>query len=203
MKILIVDDHRVLCECIKLFLQDKYGDTLTLLQAGTGQSALNLAEQHPELDLILLDIGLPDMHGFEVIQQLQENNSGISIIAFSGTVTQQFIRQCLALNIAGFIPKTSSATEMTAAIDLVLGGGIYIPHEALSDTEHDTNVAVLTNRQLDILRLIRKGMSNDEIASILDICTPTVKTHVHSILATLDVKNRTEAVNESLLQNLL
>ncbi len=172
MNILIVDDHALLRDSLTLLLQEKYGHALTLLQTGTGQSALEIVNQHPDLDLILLDIELPDMHGFQVIQQLQKNAPGIPVVALSGTVTQQFIRQCLALKISGFIPKTSTGKEMTSAIDLVLGGGIYIPNEALPAARHETNPAVLTNRQIDVLRLIRQGMSNDEIASITNTSRP-------------------------------
>ena len=203
MKILIVDDHALLCDSLMLLLQKHYGDEVSLLQAGNGNAALEIIAQNPDLDLILLDLTLPDMHGFQVLQQLTATAPKMKAVALSGTTTPQFIRQCLALGLAGFIPKTATGKEMLSAIDLVLNGSTYIPAEALPDLPSGALPNALTSRQLDVLRLIRHGMSNDEIATVLDISIATVKTHVRGILACLGVKNRTEAVNEALLQKLL
>jgi len=202
-KILIVDDHALLCDSLMLLLKEHHGDALSLLQTGSGTEALEIVAQYSDLDMILLDLTLPDLHGFQVLQQLTATAPDIKVIALSGTTTPQFIQQCLALGMSGFIPKTATGKEMLAAIDLVLGGGVYVPAEALPDLRSGAIPAPLTGRQLDVLRLIRKGMSNNEIASVLNISISTVKTHVRGILASLEVKNRTEAVNEALLQNLL
>jgi len=202
-KILIVDDHALLCDSLMLLLKQHYGDALSMLQAGSGNAALELVAKHPDIHLILLDLTLPDMHGFQVLQQLTLTAPDIKVAALSGTIAPQFIQQCLALGFAGFIPKTSTGKEMLSAIDLVLSGGVYIPSEALPNLCPDAFPNALTGRQLDVLRLIRKGMSNDEIASVLDISITTVKTHVRGILTSLGVKNRTEAVNEAVLQKLL
>ncbi len=203
MKILIIDDHAMLCDSLMLLLKQHHGDALSLLQAGSGNSALDIVSQHPDIDLILLDLTLPGMHGFQVLQQLAASAPDIKVVALSATTSPQFIRQCLALGMAGFIPKTATGKEMLAAIDLVLSGGVYIPAEALPSLRSGAFSNTLTSRQLDVLRLIRQGMSNDEIASVLGIGITTVKTHVRGILASLEVKNRTEAVNEAMLQKLL
>ena len=203
MKILIVDDHALLCDSLMLLLKEHHGDALSLLQAGSGTTALEVVAQHPDIHLVLLDLALPDMHGFQVLQQLTVIAPNIKVVALSGSVTPQFIRQCLALGFVGFIPKTETGKAMLSAIDLVLSGGRYIPAEALPDLSSGMIPSTLTSREFDVLRLIRQGMSNDEIASVLDITIYTVKTHVSSILTTLGVKNRTEAVNEALLQKLL
>jgi len=202
-KILIVDDHAMLCDSLLMLLQQHYGDTLSLFQAGGGIAALKIASQHPDINVILLDLTLPDMHGFQVLAQLKATIPDIKVIALSGTTSSRFIQQCLALGMSGFIPKTATGKAMLAAIDLVLSGGIYIPAEALPALRSGMIPNALTSRQLDVLRLIRKGMSNDEIASVLGISITTVKSHVRAILASLEVKNRTEAVNEALLQKLL
>jgi len=202
-KILIVDDHALLCDSLMLLLKEHHGDALFILQAGSGISALEIAAQYPDLDMILLDLTLPDMHGFQVLRQLTVTATTIKVVALSGTTSPQFIQQCLALGFVGFIPKTTTGKDMLAAIDLVLGGGVYIPAEALSDLHSGTITNALTSRQFDVLHLIRQGMSNDEIASVLDISISTVKTHVRCILTALGVKNRTEAVNEAVLQKLL
>jgi len=205
MKIVLVDDHPMLLDSLALLLQNHFGDALTLLHAIDGCSALKYARDHADLNLIVLDLDLPDMHGFQVIQQLKKTNADIPILAISGSVTPQLINQSLALGTAGFIPKTLTGQETLSAIDLVLDGGYYIPTAALSDTSASSPCVTptLTNRQLDVLQLIRKGLSNDEIAIVLKISIPTVKSHTHSIFISLEVKNRTEAVNEALLLHLL
>jgi len=206
MKIVIVDDHPMLRDSLALLLHKHLGDDLMLLHAVDGGSALKYAESYEDLDLILLDIELPDMHGFQVIQQLKRINPTIRILALSGTTTPDLIRQCLALGTAGFIPKTATGQETLSAIDLVLAGGSYIPAAALSDVQTSkptTTPTTLTKRQIDVLQLVRKGMSNDEIATVLTISIPTVKSHIHSVFTSLGVKNRMEAVNEALLIHLL
>jgi len=203
MKILIVDDHALLCDSLMLLLQGHHGDAMSILQARSGSSALELVAQYPDLDMILLDLTLPDMHGFQVLRELAAMAPTIKVVALSGTTSAQFIQQCLTLGFVGFIPKTTTGKDMLTAIDLMLSGGVYIPAEVLSYLRSGTILNALTSRQFDVLRLIRQGMSNDEIASVLDISISTVKTHVRCILTTLGVKNRTEAVNEAVLQKLL
>lgn len=210
MKILIADDHALLRDSLSLLLKENYGRSLSILHAEDGRNTLQQAGQFPDIDLILLDIGLPDMHGFEVIQALKKSSANIPIVALSGIITPQFIHQCIRVGATGFIPKTFTGKEMIAAIDMVLQGGSYIPREALIawqgnglDDVTNAQPPALTDRQIDVLRLIQKGLSNDEIASVLHIKKTTVKTHVCGILASLGVKNRTEAVNEALLLHLL
>ncbi len=208
MKILITDDHALLRDSLALLLEANYGSSLSILQAENGHAALQQVEIFPDIDVILLDIDLPDIHGFQVIQTLKKRSINIPVIALSGIMTPQFIRQCMSIGATGFIPKTFSGKEMIAAIDMVLQGGSFIPREALTGWQKNrfemaSSPPVLTDRQLDVLRLIRKGLSNAEIASALQIKKTTVKTHVCGILSSLGVKNRTEAVNEALLFHLL
>jgi len=207
LKILIADDHAMLRESLSLVLQNHYGDSLHLLHAGNGQTALLTIAEHRDMHLILLDIDLPDINGFEVLKKVVKDTPGIPVISISGTATPACMRQCIEHGASGFIPKTSNSMEMLSAIELVLGGGSYIPKEAMqglgSGSSKAQNIPCLTERQIEVLGLIKQGMSNEEISSTLDIGLPTVKTHVSEIIRKLDVKNRTEAVNEALLLRLL
>lgn len=208
MKILITDDHALLIDSLALLLRGRYGDDLKILHADRGKSALELGRQHNDLDLVLLDIDLPDMHGHQVLQAMKKINAGIPIIAISGSNSAKLIQQSLALGASGFIPKTCSGKMMLSAIEFVLQGGTYIPPDILlaahaTQPNSSRAASLLTDRQLDVLKLIRKGLSNEAIADALNISLPTVKSHVHGILEGLGAKNRTEAVNEALLLNLL
>ena len=205
MKILLVDDHALLRDSLSMLLHDRYGPALQLLEAKDGRVAMNQIMACTDIDLILLDIDLPDVHGFQVLKWLAGRTRAAPVLALSGNCEPQFIQQCLSLGADGFLPKTSSGDAMLGAIEDVLNGRGYQPKESLSMpgcNDHNTPL-LLTERQLDVLRLLRKGLSNEEIAATLDICLPTVKTHVSTILEKLGVKNRTEAVNEALLLHLI
>ena len=209
MKILIADDHALLRDSLALLLTGRFGSDLQLLHAENGHVALQQFQTHADLDLILLDIDLPDIHGFQVLKQLALQSPNIPVIAVSGSDAPKFIRQCIALGASGFISKTSSGKTMLSAIELVLNGGSYVPREAFEDEgdprrpNHGKPTPALTLRQVEVLKLVRKGLPNEAIAEVLGIGLTTVKSHVRSILESLGVKNRTEAVNEALLLNLL
>lgn len=208
MKILIVDDHALLRDSLSLLLTARFGRVLELLHAPDGQSALHLVAKHAELSLILLDIDLPDIHGFQVLRQIRATCPGRRIIAVSGNDSPSVIRQCMSLGASGFIPKKSSGKTMLSAIEAVLNGERYTPPEASDAIYNETRAfgaapTSLTERQIEVLKLIRKGLSNESIADVLSISLPTVKTHVRAIFEALQVKNRTEAVNEALLLNLI
>jgi len=208
LKILIADDHALLRDSLSMLLMDRFGSGLVLLNAANGQGALQQVAAHSDLSLILLDIELPDIHGFQVLKQILATDPGKLIITVSGNDSPTFIRQCISLGASGFIPKTSSGKTMLSAIEMVLGGGSYVPREAFDESnakrpEHEDSPATLTARQIEVLKLIRKGLPNESIAEALGISLATVKSHVRSILETLQVKNRTEAVNEALLLNLM
>lgn len=208
MKILIADDHALLRDSLSMLLQDRFGTRFELLHAASGRSALQQVAGHIDLSLILLDIDLPDIHGFQVLRQIHAEEPGKRIIAISGNDTPAFIRQCISLGASGFISKTCSGQTMLSAIEIVLGGGSYIPREVLDEghgkcLQAEAAPTMLTARQIEVLNLVRKGLPNESIADTLGISLATVKSHVRSILEALDVKNRTEAVNEALLLNLI
>jgi len=146
-KILIVDDHALLCDSLALFLQGNYGSSLSILQARDGHTALQQTETFPDIDLILLDIDLPDIHGFEVIQELKKRTVNIPVIALSGTISPQFIQQCIGIGAAGFIPKTFTGNEMIAAIDMVLHGGSFTPREALPELQVNRTACACSDGQ--------------------------------------------------------
>jgi len=208
MKILITDDHALLRDSLSMLLMDRFGSKLELMHADNGRVALEQIAIHPDLDLILLDIDRPDIHGFQVLKQIIATQPDKRVITVSGSDSASFIRQCISLGAAGFIPKTSSGRTMLSAIEMVLGGGSYVPRDVFEGSSaakaaNEENSASLTARQVEVLKLIRKGLSNEAIADALGISMATVKSHVRSILDCLGVKNRTEAVNEALLLNLL
>lgn len=206
MKILIADDHALFREGLSLSLARLGKHEPVILQAHDGGDALQLASQHSDLDLILLDLDMPGKTGLEVILLLQQTHAETPIVMISAHEDHQHITKSLDLGAKGFICKTTPTEVTLSALQLVLSGGIYLPPQlmphksaqACSDKED-----ILTPRQMEILRLLQKGIQNKNIAFELGLSISTVKVHVRRIFTALGAKNRSEAVNYAMTMGIL
>jgi len=206
MKILVVDDHALIREALRGVLGEMRPDA-TVLDASDCREAMRIAAESADgLELILLDLGLPDGDGFEILADLRALYPAVAIIVLSATKDRDSVTRSLDLGALGFIPKTATRAVMTSALQLVFAGGIYVPPEILQRDHEATptrpSVAHaaspsdlgLTERQVDVLALMMKGKSNKAICRDLDLAEATVKNHVTAVLKALKVTNRTEAV---------
>ncbi len=206
---LVVDDHAMVREGVKHALESLGGE-IDVVEARDAQEALRTVEQHPDLDLVLLDLGLPGTDGFSTLERLHQSNAALPVIILSASDDRAHVMTALSMGAAGFIPK-SYARELTLqAVRLVLAGGVYIPPQALGFAEAQSGNPVvhpaqergaaaaqslgLTERQTEVLALLARGKPNKIIASELNIAEPTVKAHVTEILRALRVTNRAQAV---------
>src|SRR5712675_1973653 len=209
-EILVVDDHVLIREALRGVLKEVKGDA-TVLEASSCSRAMQVIAEHPDLDLILLDLNLPDRDGFSVLTELGERYPAISVVVLSAQQDRGSVVRALDLGALGFIPKSGQREVMLSALQLVFSGGIYIPPEILSredptlpktaqprlapDKARVTPADLgLTGRQLDVLSLMMQGKSNKAICRVLNLAEPTVKNHVTAVLKALKVTNRTEAV---------
>ena len=209
-KILAVDDHALIREALRGVLKELKGDA-TVLEASSCSQAMQVIAEHPDLELILLDLNLPDRDGFSVLAELGERYPAISVVVLSAQQDRGSVVKALDLGALGFIPKSGQREVMLSALQLVFAGGIYIPPEILarddsSARQRDEKPPVanrpsvspadvgLTERQVDVLSLMMQGKSNKAICRVLNLAEPTVKNHVTAILKALEVSNRTEAV---------
>jgi DNA-binding NarL/FixJ family response regulator len=209
-KILVVDDHVLIREALRGVLKELKPDA-TVLEASNCSQAMQVIAEHPDLDLILLDLNLPDRDGFSVLTELGERYPAISVVVLSAQQDRGSVVRALDLGALGFIPKSGQREVMLSALQLVFAGGIYIPPEILARDEpsppqrDDKTTAAnrptvspadlgLTERQVDVLSLMMQGKSNKAICRILNLAESTVKNHVTAILKGLKVSNRTEAV---------
>ena len=210
MEILVVDDHVLIREALRGVLKEVKGDA-TVLEASSCGQAMQVIAGHPDLDLILLDLNLPDRDGFSVLTELGERYPAISVVVLSAQQDRSSVVKALDLGAVGFIPKSGQREVMVSALQLVFAGGIYIPPEILARDQSSarqpderppaaTRPTVspadlgLTERQVDVLSLMMQGKSNKAICRVLNLAEPTVKNHVTAILKALEVSNRTEAV---------
>lgn len=205
MKVLVVDDHPLICEALRQVLR-ALDPNIELLEAAGAQDALAAAARSDHLDLILLDLALPDADGFEVLRELRERHPSFPVVVLSASEQVDIVMRALDAGAMGFIPKTSSNELLLGALRLVLSGGVYLPAEVLrhapapalarkpAAVETGYRDVGLTERQAQVLALLVQGKPNKIICRELDLAEGTVKIHVTAILKALGVSNRTQAV---------
>jgi DNA-binding NarL/FixJ family response regulator len=177
-----------------------------IVEAPDCRQAMQRIAENPDLELILLDLHLPDSSGFGLLAELRERHPAISVVVLSASDERDDIAKALDLGALGFIPKSAQREVMLSAFKLIFSGGIYVPPEILARpgpkpaTPARSGKPVsaaelgLTGRQMEVLILMMEGKSNKAICRVLDIAEPTVKNHVTAILKALKATNRTEAV---------
>lgn len=205
MKLLIVDDHGLVREGLKAIVgqSDLHAQCL---EAWDEASIWQQLTQHSDVDLVLLDIQLPGLSGMELLKRIVQERPQLPIIMLSADHDSDTVSQALQFGASGFMPKSSLNQVLISAIRLVLAGGVYIPPEALFKSVPKPAALPaarpaptleslgLTGRQVDVLRLLLKGMSNKLISRQIDLAEATVKIHVRGILRSLNVTTRTEAL---------
>ena len=222
MDILLVDDHALFREGLALVLKQQLNTTkidVSVLEADSAKTALEAIQQHQDLDLILLDLHLPDNQDFSLLQQIKSFDPSIPVAMLSANENAQKIQQALQQGASGFITKSSKSSVMISAIQLILAGGIYVPPAILKtdfggeplengaktspSSTDDTITVQLTERQKEVLHFMDDGLSNKEIAKVLSMSPSTVKVHVAAILRACNVNNRTQAVSFARTHHLL
>jgi DNA-binding NarL/FixJ family response regulator len=203
MQVLVVDDHPLVRDGVRFALAS-FADDVRVLEAGNAEEALRVVAEHPDLDLVLLDLGLPGLPGLAALEAMRERGCHAPVVVISASYERADVLAALNSGAVGFIPKLSSNDLLVQALRLVLAGGVYIPPQALGMIEGPAGAAGdgpkslqqlgLSERQRQVLALVAQGKPNKVIASDLSIAEPTVKAHVTEILRVLQVTNRSQAM---------
>ena len=204
MHTLIVDDHAFVCVGLKATLLDGLSD-IQVSTASDGPAALDILVNE-SIDLAIIDLFMPGGDGgFDFISTVCETYPTLPVIVLSGSESVVHIRKCLNIGALGFVTKSAPKDILFKAISKVLAGDVYMPEILLrpgsdlsgASDEFQPNAdgvtELLTERQLDILRRISKGLSNKLIARELHLSENTIKVHVSAILRALGLSNRTQA----------
>jgi two-component system NarL family response regulator len=191
-RVMIVDDHAVVCVGLAAILNTQ-PDMSVVAQANSGLEAVELARKHSP-DVILMDLRMPEMSGVEAITAIREERPESAVIVLTTYQGDEDIRKALAAGAQAYLLKGMSHLKLLEAIRSVSAGGKYIPRSLLDSIPGKLNRPALSPRELDILRLVVKGLNNNDIAKALNITRGTVKWHVNIILRRLDVNDRTQAV---------
>lgn len=202
-KILVCDDH-ALFRAGLLHVLGELDSGVRLLEAGSGAETLATAREHPDLDLVLLDLDLGDASGLDLLAELRRHDPALPVVMVSASDDPASMRAAIDGGAAGFVPKSSRGGVLLGVLRLVLGGGVYIPPEMLRapvraaeasgpPRRRRRRAGSLTGRQEEVLELLARGLTNREICGVLGIAEGTVKAHLAAIFEALDVTNRTEA----------
>lgn len=198
--ILIADDHKLIRETWS-FILNSDPRFQVVSQCSNGEEAIAEAQKlRPKI--ALLDINMTPITGLEATQQIRKYSPATKIIGVSMHSQPAYVKKLLKLGAHGYVTKNSPQNEMFEAIVEVNKGGRYICSEVktiLSEQafEEDSNTGVnsLSNRELEIIKLIKDGLSSKEISTQLNISLKTVEVHRHNILKKLNLKNSAALVN--------
>lgn len=189
-KILIVDDHQMVIEGLK--------SIFTLLPAmhivATALNAFEAIEalrRHPEINLVLSDINLPDVSGIELCGKIKKEFPAIAVIGLSTFNQRSYVSQMIANGASGYLIKSASAEEIEEAINAVMAGKMYLSNEINNNQEQTSanEPPTLTRREKEILIMIAEGQTNNIIAERLFISPYTVDTHRKNLLIKFEVGN--------------
>lgn len=196
MKVLVVDDHPILHEVLGAVARSVFRDAQVCF-AKSLEEAFERARDGETPDLALLDLGLPGYAGLDALAAFRSSFPAVRTIVVSANEDRTSVLRALEMGAVGYVPKTHAPPLIAAALRLVSEGGIYVPPQAINGhaERHEGAAArlALTERQLDVLRLIVKGMANKEIARHLRIAKDTVKQHAKAVYAVLGIESRSQA----------
>ncbi len=199
--ILLVDDHKLIRDSWSFILNSAPRFTV-IGETSSGEEAILIAGQKKP-QIILMDVNMSPVNGFDATKQIQKISPESRVIAVSMHTMPAYAKRMLQLGAMGYVTKNSSKEEMIAAIIEVSEGKKYICEEVknilaqqeLDETAAQGDMNNLSRREIDIIKLIKEGMSSKQIALELDISLKTVEVHRYNILKKLKLKNTAALVN--------
>ncbi len=222
MKVLLVDDHPLILAALERVIHG-LGEDTTVVGVETAEAARQALREDDGFDLVLLDLSLGEVDGFEVLAELRATWPAVPVVVVSASERTSDVIRAIDLGAMGFVPKRSANDALVEALRLVMSGGLYVPPSMLGieraprDLDVDTVPAVmrpvaeyaqaaphqkavtlesigLTPRQTEVMALLLQGLPNKLIARQLNVSVETVKDHVAAVLRALNVNTRTQAV---------
>lgn len=211
-RLLLVDDHEVIRTGLRMLLENE-DDVEIVADAGTGEEGLALAKQY-QPDVIVLDIGLPDISGIEAAKQIKQISPHTAIVALTIHEDEEYFFKMLEAGASGYVPKRAAPEELLTAIRAASKGEVYLyPSMAkllVSDFLHQPEAREasdyldgLTTREQEVLEHLAEGETNAEIGQLLTISPKTVARHRENIMRKLNLHSRTELVKYAIRKGII
>ena len=211
-KLIIVEDHALTRIGLKTALEESNNLEVTG-EAECGEAGVQLVKQM-EPDVVIMDLGLPNMNGIDATKSIKEFNSKIKVIILTSHQNEEQVIGAFAAGADAYCMKDINPSRLITIIENVAGGGVWLDpaiagiilNRILIDNSHcklekiDRQFCPLTQREIEILQLLVNGMSNIEIANELSLSQYTIKAHISNILQKLSVDDRTQAAVRALRQ---
>lgn len=208
LRILLVEDDELFRLGLQMKLQQEAGIEI-VAEAGDGETAIRMVSQY-ELDVVLLDIGLPRIGGIEASRQIRQKCPGLPILVLTSRSDKALINQLIEVGVQGYCLKGVTAEMLVLALRSVVAGASWWDQVATNEIHALANskpakepASPLTPREQEILQLITVGKTTQEIAETFYITPGTVRVHVHAILQKLEVRDRTQAALLALQKGLI
>ena len=205
LRIIIADDHPLFREALKLAIAQALPGA-TAFEVDSVDTLLAALNEHPDVDLLLLDLGMPGAHGFSALVQTRAHYPAVPVVVISGREDQDIAQRTLVHGASAFIAKSASLSTIIDALQTILQGGVWNPPEPRSvvggrgnsvpadEADAARRVASLTPQQFRVLSMLCSGQSNKRIALQLAVSEATIKAHMTAILEKMGAENRTQAV---------
>ena len=201
-KVVVIDDHAVVRMGLKYVLGVKKQDFEFAGEWPGGEGAVEFVER-TNPDVVLLDIHMPDRNGLEVLRELRARRPAQKVIMLTTSDADNDVYESLNLGAKGYLLKDRDATEITKALTTVMNGGKYVPEAVRELFRKRQMTPDLTARELEVLRLLPTGMTNDAIAERLGVGKDAIKNHLRNIFVKLDVNDRVSAAREAVTRGFL
>lgn len=206
-KLIIADDHELFRKGLEELLK-KHDDIKIVKTVADGFEFISLVNSPLEADIVLLDITMPNMDGFQVLKELKTLAIDIKPIVISMHNDGNYIAKCAKMGAYGYLLKNTDESELILAIRTVHKGKKYFSAEISEKminfmSTQSVSENVLSNKETDVLGLISKGLTTKEIATKLFVSSRTIETHRANILKKLEVKNTAELIKKATEMNLI
>jgi len=211
-RLLLVDDHEVVRSGLRMLL-DSEQDMQIVGEAGTAEEALR-AVQELEPDVVLMDIGLPDLSGIEAAARIREIRPQVAVVALTIHEDKEYFFRMLDAGASGYVPKRAAPEELLTAIRAAAKGEVYLypslatllVKDYMGQDPDDREARILnglTERELEVLGHLADGASNSEIGDTLQISPKTVARHRENIMRKLNLHSRTELVKYAIRKGII
>ncbi len=205
---LLVDDHTVVRSGLRMLLENE-ADIEIVGETGTGREALELVAQLRP-DVVLMDIGLPDLSGIEVTQQIKQRWPEVAIVALTIHEDEEYFFKMLQAGVNAYVPKRAAPEELLTAVRTAIEGGVYL-YPTLAKLlvkdylagERANEMNDLTDREQEVLAHLAEGTSTETIAETLGIAPKTVSRHRENIMRKLNLHSRTDLVKYAIRKGII